>query len=589
MKTMEMGKQQYFQSLEQSLKIIRSIDRLSLEASIEELCKVQLLKWCYEQVKDRPLDVMAEGSLWGDVDVKYVYQKYAELYVPLYAFKGWEQSHLSKNSFLRVIEELSNVNLFGSDIHEEVTAFSEFLQKHFSGYLSEYSSPILLCEYIVTALDMEQRESFADPCCGLGGLLLETIKRNKEYIKVKGYDINQRMANIANLQMIMHGLSEGIVECRDIMEKAVVFMEGPYEAVASHLPMRHKAFSVAQKRFGNVDRIFPRIQEDIIIGQILKMLKINGVAALVVSDELLMSDSRKDSRKWLFENAQILSITRFEELAYYGDSNKRSYNVMFLKKTEEPVTDVCLATLIKSDASENEIIQTALSLRGVITGEKTACIKDSKYFRLLNEEVWNVNLLLSRERMGSKYPTCQLKDVLVHDRQIVKVVDDRNYKQLTVKSKGLGVVERKDEYIGKLFSMKNTRYLARNGQIIISSLEADKGAVGVVPKELDGALVSSNYYLFSIISPKVDPDYLALVLSSKPVLMQLEHFKRGSVMPRISIEKLLSLVIPLPDLEEQKLLAVNLKRKVKRANQIQDELEKEQRDFSVNLFGEYGE
>lgn len=586
MSTMEVGYQHYLQSLERSLKIIRYNDKLSLEASIEELCKVQLLKWCCERCGVRTLRLFTDELIQNSEKWNGLFYELFMQYVPANAFKGWEYPMLSMNSFVKVVEELSNVNLFGSDVKDEIAAFSDFLRNHFSGYLSEYSSPQILCKFITTALDMDRVESFADPCCGLGGLLMEADKQKRGRIKLKGFDINRRMANIANMQMMMRGYSENVVECQDILETAIAFMDGPFEAVASHLPLRHRAFSVNQKRFDNIDRMFSRIQEDIIIDQILKMLKPNGMAALVVSDELLMSESRKDSRIWLYKNAHILNITRFEGLSYSGGNNMRSYNVMFLKKTEDPVTDVCLATLINSETNESDIIQMASSLRGVLYGDGSDQIKDSKYFRLLQEEVWNVDLFLSRVKMGSKYPTCQLKDIVVHDRQMVKVEDDRNYKQLTVRSKGLGVVARKEEHVKTQLSSKNTRYKARNGQIIISSLEADKGAIGVVTKELNGALVSNNYYLFSIISPLVDPDYLALVLSSKPVLKQLEHYKRGRVMPRIPIEKIMSLVIPLPDLDEQKRMVANLKRKVKRANQIQDELESEQREFSVKLFGE---
>ena len=55
---------------------------------------------------------------------------------------------------------------------------------------------------------------------------------------------------------------------------------------------------------------------------------------------------------------------------------------------------------------------------------------------------------------------------------------------------------------------------------------------------------------------------------------------------RISIEKILSLVIPLPSLEEQRMLVGKLMRKVKRVMQNQDESEKERKDFALKLFGE---
>lgn len=580
-----LGQQQYLQALERSLRIIRNTDRLSLEASIEELCKIQLMKVYFDKTSMNSLLQYASALKVSDEDVKVFYERYFNTYVPSSSFKGWESLYMGKGSFIKVVEELSEDGLFASEPVDRANAFSEFLQLHYAGYLSEYSTPEVLSKFIDTLLNTENLLSLSDPCCGLGGTLVEVVKQKGNGIKIKGYDVNQRMVNTANLQLLMYGYKETAVECQDVLETAVAYMDGPYEAVVSHLPVRHRAFSIAGRRGDGIDRMFSRIQEDIIISQILKMLKHDGIAALVVSDELLLTERRADSRRWLYQNAQILNITRFEGISYNGSSNKRAYNVMILRKVDYPTSDVCLATLIKDGTSEEEIREIAQNIKKSIY--ENGNIKDyqSQYFRLMEEDVWNVNLLFAKEKMGFRYPTVFLKDLVISDRERAKVVDDRYYKQLTVKIKGLGVVERETEYIGTS-SSNNVRYVAHGGQIIMSSLEADKGAVGIVPKELNKALVSRNYYLFTITSDNIDPDYLAMVLSSEPVLRQLRQHKRGYIMSRISIEKILSLVIPLPSLEEQRMLVGRLMRKVKRVMQIQDELEKEQKEFALNLFGE---
>lgn len=583
--TTEIGQQQYVQALEQSLRIIRNTDRLSLEASIEELCKIQLMMLYFERKNEVSLLRFVEELKTGSEDVKYFYERYYRTYVPALVFKGWEQLYASKSSFLKVVETLSEDSLFHCKRWDKAIAFSDFLQLHYAGYLSEYSTPEVLCRFINKALGTEEVLSLVDPCCGLGGMLVEALKQRNSQLKVKGFDVNQRMANTANLQLLMYGYYGTSVECKDVLETSVAYMDGPYEAIAAHLPLRHRAFSIAGRRNDGVDRMFSKIQEDFFISQILKMLQPGGVAALVVSDELLTTERRAESRRWLYKNAQVLNITRFEGLSYKGSSNVRAYNVVFIKKLVTSISDVCMATLIKEGTPEEDIMLTALQIRKVICEQDSHLDFNSQYFSLLKEDVWNVNLLFARERMGAKYPTRLLKDLVAHDRERARVKDARNYKQLTVRSKGLGVVERDSEYIGSTAS-KNVRYIARSGQVVMSSLEADKGATGIVPKDLNNALVSSNYYLFTIVSPDVDPDYLVMVLSSEPVLKQLRLNKRGFVMSRISIEKVLSLVIPLPSLEEQRMLAGKLMRKVKRVQQIQDELEKEQKEFAWNLFGE---
>lgn len=585
MMTTEIGQQRYLQALEQSLRIIRNADRLSLEASIEELCKIQLMVLYFEQKNEASLLRYIEELRYSQEDVKDFYKRYFRTYVPVNAFKGWEQLFVNKSSFVQVVETLSEENLFSCEKWDKAYAFSAFLQLHYAGYLSEYSTPEILCRFVNIVLGTEEILSLADPCCGLGGMLVEAIKLRNSHLRIKGFDVSQRMANTANLQFLMYGYHESSVECKDALETAVAYMDGPYEAIAAHLPLRHRVFSLAGKRQEGVDRMFSRIQEDIFISQILKMLRPGGVAALVVSDELLTTERRAESRRWLYKNAQVLNITRFDGISYNGSSNVRAYNVMFVKNLISSASDVCMATLIKEGTSEEEIMHTAQQIRKAIHEQDTNLSYNSQYFRLLKEDVWNVNLLFAKEKMGARYPTVILKDLVFSDRQRARVIDDRNYKQLTVKIKGLGVVERESEYIGTS-SSNNIRFVAHGGQIIMSSLDADKGAVGIVPKELNNALVSRNYYLFTIVSDNIDPDYLVMVLSSEPVLRQLRQHKRGYILARISIKKILSLVIPLPSIEEQRILVGKLMRKVKRVMQIQDELEKEQKEFAWNLFGE---
>ena len=582
---MEYTEQQYLQSLERSLRLIRSGERLSLEASIEELCKVLLIQIYMERESQRTLnDFVGHMVVMDDDNLDHYHELFLKYRLDN-SFRGWDYLKLKLSTLMNVTDELTRESLFMSEKDAKANAFTEFLQLHYSGYLSEYSTPSVLNKYIMDVIDPQRFCSFADPCCGLGGFLVEASTHGCHSLKIKGYDINQRMVNTANLQLLMRGSVSYFVDCVDFTEIAYAFSDGPYEAIASHLPFRYRTFSIAGQRNDIQRRRFSNNLEDVLVSHILKMLKVHGIAALVVSDDLLYSERRAESRRWLYQNAQILNITRFEGIAYNGSSNMCAYNVMFLRRVDAPTSDVCSATMFNEGISESEIQDAARNLSKAIYSESLDVSKDKnfRYFRLMDEDAWNVNLIFAREKMGWNYPTRRLKDVMVHERQRVRVDNSANYKQLMVKSKGMGVVDRKEEYKG--LHAEHIRYAAKSGQLIISSQEAVKGAVGIVPKELNNALVSNNYYLFTIISPDVDPDYLAMVLCSEPVLKQLAFFKRGTVRPSVSIENIMSLLIPLPSLEEQRMLVANLKRKVRQVQMIQNDLEKEQKEFSHKLFG----
>lgn len=583
---MEYTEQQYLQSLERSLRLIRSGERLSLEASIEELCKVLLIQIYLERENRQTLrDFMGHVVLMDDDNLHYYYELFKTFELD-HSFRGWEYLKLKLSTLMSVVDELTRETLFECEAYARAKALTVFLQLHYSGYLSEYSTPQILNNYIMDVINPNLYRSLADPCCGLGGFLVDATIRGCHSLEIKGYDINQRMANTANLQLLMYGYVSCYVDCLDFTEVDMPNNDGPYEVIVSHLPFRHRVISVAGHRNDLRDRSFSIMPEDLFISQILKMLRINGIAALVVSDDLLYSAHRAESRKWLYKNTQILNITHFDGIAYDGSSNTCSYNVLFLRRTDEASSGVCSGALFEAGTSEKDIKDTALNLSKMIYEESIDSTKDEhlRDFRVMEDNNWNVNLIFARDRMGRRYPTYTLRDLVVHDRQRVRVDDSGNYKQLTVRSKGLGVVDRNEEYNGAR-TEHNIRYVARSGQIIISSQEAVKGAVGIVPKELNNVLVSNNYYLFTITSADVDPDYLVMVLCSEPVLKQLRFYQRGTIRIRVSIDNILSLIIPLPSIEEQRVLVANLKRKVRQAQMIQNDLEKEQKDFSYKLFG----
>ena len=137
---------------------------------------------------------------------------------------------------------------------------------------------------------------------------------------------------------------------------------------------------------------------------------------------------------------------------------------------------------------------------------------------------------------------------------------------------------------GRAFAEK--MFVVHPNDLVVSSFEADMGGVGFAAKELDGALVTKDFYLYEIDKKKVDLNYLMMVLTSDPVLEQLQAMnKRTYVLSRLSMSDFLSVVIPLPELAEQKAMAKELQKYINKAQKAEEELEEGRKDFNMNLFG----
>ncbi|MGH3851077.1 MAG: hypothetical protein ACRDRT_15525, partial [Pseudonocardiaceae bacterium] len=48
--------------------------------------------------------------------------------------------------------------------------------------------------------------------------------------------------------------------------------------------------------------------------------------------------------------------------------------------------------------------------------------------------------------------------------------------------------------------------VVRAGEVLVAEIDAKVGGFGVIPGELDGAIVSSHYFTFEIVTDVVDPD-----------------------------------------------------------------------------------
>lgn len=164
---------------------------------------------------------------------------------------------------------------------------------------------------------------------------------------------------------------------------------------------------------------------------------------------------------------------------------------------------------------------------------------------------WSVAHLLNRDLGFTKhYPFIRIGDVLCRSALPVTIEDNILYTQVTLKTNGGGAVLR-DKKLGKDIGTKK-QYLAKEGQFIMSKIDARNGAFGIITKELKGAVVTGDFPLFDVDANKINPTYLYLLSSTQPFVQYAQSCSRGTTnRQRIDIDAFLSLQIPLPSLDEQ--------------------------------------
>jgi type I restriction enzyme S subunit len=125
------------------------------------------------------------------------------------------------------------------------------------------------------------------------------------------------------------------------------------------------------------------------------------------------------------------------------------------------------------------------------------------------------------------------------------------YRQLGVRLWGEGAYERESmDGSGTKYSKLNR---VRAGDLVVNKIWARNGSVAVVPDSLDNCYVSGEFPTFAPLSDRVDSRWLHWLTKTKPFWEQCDERSRGtSGKNRIRPEEFLSIVLPLPAVEEQR-------------------------------------
>ena len=176
----------------------------------------------------------------------------------------------------------------------------------------------------------------------------------------------------------------------------------------------------------------------------------------------------------------------------------------------------------------------------------------------------------------SKFALVVLDTLLTPAGEKVTLDERKAYRQLTVKTNGGGIVVRnKIKKSGKdIKTRKQTKVEA--GQFLFSKIDARNGAFGIVPKELDGAVVTAEFPLFTVNTEKVIPEFLLLVMTSDEMTSYIKSMAQGSTnRKRLDVATFLNIQVPLPTMDEQKRMMAEyaeMQKKVSKIEKEQDDL-----------------
>ena len=165
-----------------------------------------------------------------------------------------------------------------------------------------------------------------------------------------------------------------------------------------------------------------------------------------------------------------------------------------------------------------------------------------------------------------------LGEVLRHRKEFVEVDEFQTYKRCRVQLHAQGIVLR-DCVTGAEIKTKKQQ-VCRAGEFLVAEIDAKLGGYGIVPDELDGAIVSGHYFLFGIDDAKLDRSFLGHYVKTRSFFEQVAA--QGSTnYAAIRPQSVLRYAIPLPEsLAEQRRVAARLSslaQKLQDANRLRQD------------------
>ena len=475
------------------------------------------------------------------------------------------------NTVKEIVDKLSNLKLLNTESEIKGDAFEYFLKSLASGNdLGEYFTPRHIVKLMVTLVNPKFGNTVFDPCCGTGGFLIEAFRHIQKGIDEKDKDLMRTLREhsifgieltdtykIAKMNMIITGDGHNNIIQADVTKNDYwkhkdlkkVLEEKKitgFQIILSNIPYSQTT------DYGHLYPIPTNDADSIFVQQIILALKKGGRCGVIVPEGFLFKSEHKKVREYLLQKCNVESVISLPAGVFLPYTMSKTDILIFEKGI--PTKKVWFY-VIENDGYELATKRKRISgnnIPNLIAGYDEK--KDSeKSWSADFEQIKKNDFILEAKTYkplstSSKHLTKFSKFLKEVKRPIeVKAVD---YKQITVKLYGKGTILRGITNGNNILTKR--QFLAKEGDLIVSKIDARNGAFAIIGKELDDAIVSGDFPLYEIDNKIVNPEYLNFFLKYYNLKDFLSKSAKGTTnRQRIDPDDFLNLEIPLPSLPIQ--------------------------------------
>ncbi len=495
-----------------------------------------------------------------------------------------------------VFRQLQNYSLLettaqvqGADV--KGTMYESIVGNTFRGELGQFFTHRSIVESMVRLVGIDEVKTIYDPSCGSGGFLIMCAKILREQIvhaepglacedadrRLKDYgrrcligtEINERTARVARLNLLMHGLDYSNIftinalktdESDDKRLNAVlgenmvdvVFANPPFAGYEKD-PLVLAKFELGQNGGGNVSAV---TREVLFIERIIRVLREGGVAGIVIPQGIFTNRNLTRVRDYIKSHARILAVIELPDWAFIPSGTSVRGSLLFIRKQAQipDQYDVFMKRVENIGFTSTGRTSEANDFPATVEEYRR---QDARYLVPITEMLDRIDAkfyipehrrTLALFQNNSKYRLVKLSEVgtFYTEKFNPRATPDRQIDLIEtgcVDPETLTITPRR-------ISGRDSNYTSLRrvcaGDILISRRRAYRGAIVVVPPELDGALAIPEFSVLRL-REGYDPDYVVEVLRSPQFLQLMTIYSTGEMSGRIAEKDLRRLQIPLPE------------------------------------------
>jgi type I restriction enzyme S subunit len=157
--------------------------------------------------------------------------------------------------------------------------------------------------------------------------------------------------------------------------------------------------------------------------------------------------------------------------------------------------------------------------------------------------------------MKDAWKIVPLEKVLRYRKEFIHISDLEKYKRCRVQCHVQGIVLR-DLVEGTQIRTKNQQ-ICKEGDFMVAEIDAKLGGFGIVPEELEGAIVSSHYYLYEIDEDLLDRSFFSFFIRT-PYFRDQVSSQGSTNYAAIRYYDVLGYTMPLPPIAEQRQIVARI-------------------------------